>query len=89
MNISFELSHKPIHKIKVRDENKSVESVAALLQRMGYATLVYDPKSISKDYSITCTRPCHLYQHQISTQTSLMALVAKKFRIKYDGWTLK
>lgn len=87
-NIPFELPRKPEHKFTIKNGKETVELIAVHLQRMGYATLVQAPKSNSEDYSITCTKPCQLYQHQVSIQTSLMALVAKKYKAKYEGWAL-
>lgn len=52
--------------------------VAGHLRRMGYATLVQVPKSISEEYSVICTKTCQSFQQQASIQTGLMALFAKK-----------
>ncbi|WP_175428254.1 DUF3885 domain-containing protein [Bacillus solimangrovi] len=84
-NIEPEFPHKPVHMFEVNKESVSI--VKTHLTSMGYDVLVNKVNEKSKQL-ITCRKPCQLYQYQVSIQTHLMALVAKKYDITYIGWDI-
>ncbi|WP_051404786.1 DUF3885 domain-containing protein [Bacillus cihuensis] len=85
-DIVLELPHKPIHMFEVVKEQ--VRNLLSHLNSMGYATLE-DHSDVNSDSKlITCMKPCQLYQHQVSIQSRLMALIGKKYEAKYKGWSI-
>lgn len=85
-DIVFELPHKPIHMFEVVKEQ--VKNVLSHLNSMGYDTLENNTDVNSDSKLITCMKPCQLYQHQVSIQSKLMALIGKKYGAKYKGWSI-
>lgn len=85
-DIVLEMPHKPIHIFEVVQDQ--VKNVLSHLNSMGYETLVDNTDVNSDSKLITCMKPCQLYQHQVSIQSRLMALIGKKYGAKYKGWSI-
>ena len=86
VNISIELPHQPKHRFLIENKKTNSEHLINHLNKMGYSTSVQEQ---NQNFSIvTSTKTCQLFAHQVSIQSRLMDLIAKKFDVKYDGWDL-
>ncbi|NOU93231.1 DUF3885 domain-containing protein [Paenibacillus sp. LMG 31456] len=83
--IKFETAHGIKHHF-IADEKQKSDELTETIQKMGYD---FNSKKLTDGNLVfTATKPCQLYQHQVSVQSGLMSLVAKKHRVLYEGWTL-